>query len=71
MPNVENIKITNKHGVELSFELVTQYMDNEIREYLHGELSPCSPQFFYIMYCKMHNTVKGEEFITERENIVW
>lgn len=71
MTNVENIKVANKHGEELSFELVTQYMDNEIREYLHGELAPCQPQFFYIMYCKMHKSVKGEEFLTEKENIVW
>jgi len=71
MKNFENIKITNKYGEELSFELVTQYMDNEIREYLHGELSPCSPQYFYDEYCDLHMEIFDEEFFTEKENIIW
>ena len=71
MVNVENIKIVNKHGQELSFKKVTHRMDSEIRDYLHVELAPCEPQFFYDMYCKMHNNVKDEEFFTEKENIIW
>lgn len=71
MKNFENVKIKNKYGEELSFELVTQYMDNDIREYLHGELSPCEPQFFYDMYCNMHRKIHDEDFLTEKENIIW
>ncbi len=71
MKNFENINITNKYGQELDFEAVTQYMDDDIREYLHGELAPCSPQYFYDMYVKMHKQVYDEEFFTEGENITW
>lgn len=71
MRNYEVIKIKNKHGQELDFEVVTNYMDDSIREYLHGELSPCSPQFFYDNYVWMHLLVFGKEFFTESRNIVW
>lgn len=68
---IENVKIKNKYGQKLSFELVTQRMDSVIREYLHGELSPCEPQYFYEMYCKMHKRIYDDEFLTEKENIIW
>ena len=67
----ENIKVKNKHGQELDFDVVTNYMDNDIREYLHGEIAPCSPQYFYDMYCKTHKQIHDEEFFTEGENITW
>lgn len=71
MKNFENITIKNKYGQELNFDVVTNYMDNDIREYLHTELAPCSPQYFYNIYCKMHKQIHGEEFFTEGENIIW
>ena len=71
MKNFENITIKNKHGQELDFEVVTNHMDNDIREYLHGVLAPCSPQYFYDMYCKTHKRIYDEEFLTEKENVVW
>jgi hypothetical protein len=46
-------------------------MDDEIREYLHGELAPCEPQYFYEKYCEEHKKKYGEEFLTEEKNIVW
>ena len=67
----ENMNVKNKHGQELDFEVVTNYMDNDIREYLHHQLAPCSPQYFYDMYVKMHKEIHDEEFFTEEENIVW
>ena len=64
--------VLNKYGQELDFEAVVQYMDDEILEYLHGELSPCSPQLFYEAYCVEHKIKFSEEFFTEKgENIIW
>ena len=71
MKNFENITIKNKHGQELDFEVVTNYMDDNLREFLHGELAPCSPQYFYDSYVWLHLLEFGEEFLTEKENIVW
>ena len=69
--NFENITIKNKHGQKLDFDAVTNFMDSDIRDYLHGELAPCSPQYFYDEYCKMHKEIHDKEFFTEKENIVW
>ena len=69
--NFENITIKNKYGQKLDFDAVTKYMDKYIREYLHGELAPCSPQFFYDEYCDLHLKIFNEEFFTEGENITW
>lgn len=66
------MKIVNMYGQELDFEAIVQYMDDEIRERLHGELSPCEPQYFYEAYCVEHFRKFGEIFFTEEsENIVW
>ena len=64
--------VLNKHGKELDFESVVQFMDGEIMEYLHAELSPCSLQLFYEAYCVEHKIKFGEHFFTEEgENITW
>lgn len=63
--------VSNKYGQKLDFEAVVQFMDDEIREYLHGELAPCEPQYFYEKYCEEHKKKYGEEFLTEEKNIVW
>ena len=64
--------ILNKYGKELDFVVVVQYMDDEIVEYLHAELAPCDPQYFYEAYCTEHYKKFGEMFFTEEgENITW
>ena len=67
----ENITIKNRHGQELDYEVVVEYMDDDIREYLHHQLAPCSAQYFYDEYVKMHKEIHGEEFFTEEEHIIW
>lgn len=63
--------VLNKYGNELDFDSVVQFMDDDLREYLHGELAPCEPQVFYDEYCKMHKEKFGETFFTEDDNITW
>lgn len=61
----EPIYVVNRFGEEFDFERITQDMDSNIREYLHCELAPCEPQFFYDMYCILHKKIKREEFWLE------
>ena len=63
--------VKNKYGEPLEYDVVVEYMDDDIREYLHHQLAPCSAQLFYDEYVKMHNQIHDYEFIAERGNIDW
>jgi hypothetical protein len=68
---IEGLVVKNSYGEPLEYDTVVEYMDDDIREYLHHQLAPCSAQYFYDEYCKMHKQIHDEEFFTEEENIVW
>ena len=73
--NEDDITINNKYGEPLNYEDVMEYMDDDIREYLHHQLAPCSAQFFYDEYCKMHKGIYGvdfeDEYFTEEGYLRW
>ena len=46
----------------VDFEAAVMLMDDEIREELNSELSPCSEQEFIDAYAKAHAEKYGEEF---------
>lgn len=46
-----------------SFAYAVQLMDDEIREAVHMDLSPCSDQEFFDEYCKRHFEKYNEEFM--------
>lgn len=50
------------NGSEVYFEDCVNFMDDEIREDLHLELSHCTEQEFLDVYCKRHEEKYGEEF---------
>lgn len=50
------------HGAEFDLDDVAIYMDSEIIEAVHADLSPCSPQEFVDEYLNRHLFVHGEEF---------
>ena len=54
--------VKNRDGVMLDFEDQVADMDDDIRERLHDDLAPCSPQVFYDAYCAAHLEAFGEEF---------
>lgn len=72
---VEGLVVKNKYGEPLEYEEAVEYMDDDIREYLHHQLAPCSAQYFYDEYCKMHKEIHGEDFedeyFTEGVHIIW
>lgn len=50
-------------GVEFDFnDLAEVWLDPDIRESVHQDLSPCSPQAFVDEYCKRHLIAFGEVF---------
>ena len=63
--------VININGHELDFESAVQYMDDEIREDLHGELAPCTEQEFFSAYEQAHEKKYGEEWELSKGNPVW
>ena len=47
---------------EVNFEACVNLMDDEIREAIHAELSPCTEQEFLDAYLKLHSEKYGEQF---------
>ena len=62
--------VINKNGKEIDFEASIELMDDEIRESLHNELSPCSDQVFFSAYEKAHEEKFGEWELS-KENPTW
>lgn len=48
---------------EIDFDLAVSLMDDEIREKLHSEMSPCLKQEFYDAYCEAHEEKYGTPFV--------
>jgi hypothetical protein len=47
----------------VDFDVAVNLMDDDIREVLHNELSPCSEQEFMDAYTDAHQKKYGEEFV--------
>lgn len=62
------MKVTNSYGKEIDFEAAVMLMDDEIREEVHTEYSPCSDQEFFDAYCKLHLQKTCEEFVCDTQN---
>lgn len=63
--------ITNEFGVEINFDAAVNFMDDEIREMLHQEITPCTDQEFFDAYCKAHEDKFDEEWELAKENPVF
>lgn len=55
-------KVVDWYGREIDFDAAVALMDDDIREELHEELSPCSDQRFFNAYLEQHYADFGEEF---------
>ena len=42
--------------------IITQYMDDDIREAVHADMAPCSSRDFLAEYIKRHYEAYGEIF---------
>lgn len=54
------VKDTN--GNPVNFSAAVALMNDELREELHAELSPCSDQEFFEAYAKAHKEKFNEDF---------
>ena len=51
------------NGCNVDFDACVNLMDDDIRETVHDELSPCTEQEFVDRYCELHaEKYNGEEF---------
>lgn len=65
------ITVINKNGLELYFDAAVPHMDEELREILHAELSPCTYQEFFTAYEHAHVRKYGEEWFLSSANPCW
>lgn len=60
--------IKNSWGTEIDFDVAVSMMDDEIRENLHSEITPCTEQEFFTAYAAAHKAQFGEDWILDTEN---
>lgn len=53
---------TNSYGIEIPFDVAVNLMDDDIREQVSSEYSPCTDQEFFDAYAKAHKNEFGEDW---------
>ena len=51
--------VTNRNGVEVSFDACVLLMADSLREEVHARLAPCSEQAFFDAYAAEHERIYG------------
>lgn len=62
------VTVKNQYGVQISFDAAVALMDDETREEVHADISPCSEQDFFDAYCIAHHNRFREDFEPAKEN---
>lgn len=65
------ITVINRNEIEIDFETSVNYMDDEIREQLAQEITPCTEQEFFTAYENAHEQKFGEEWELSKANPCW
>lgn len=60
--------VRNSYNKPILFSTAVQYMEDEIREAVHMECSPCSLQDFFEAYATAYFDAYGEEWICDTRN---
>lgn len=55
--------------MNMKWDVVVSYMDDDIREVLHSELAPCTQQDFFRAYVAAHKNRFGEDFWIDEDEI--
>lgn len=63
--------VINSYGVQIDYDAAVELMDEEIREEVAADLSPCTEQEFFTEYAKRHAEKYGEEWELDKSNPVW
>ena len=60
--------VINPYGLEIDWDAAGVLMDDDIREEVHAELAPCTPQAFFDRYCQLHEERYGEPWELAKPN---
>lgn len=60
--------VVNPYGIYIDFDAAGALMDDNIREEVHTELAPCTPQAFFDRYCQLHAERYGEPWELAKPN---
>lgn len=64
------VYVLNKDSFAIEYDAAVELMDDDLREELHRELSPCSEQDFFDAYADAHKKRFGEEWEPAKGNPV-
>lgn len=60
--------VINHYGLEIDWDAAVALMDDDIREEVHAELAPCTPQAFFDRYCQLHSERYSEPWELAKPN---
>ena len=60
--------VVNEYGVNVDYDLAVSFMDDDLREQIHGALAPCTDQQFFDEYVKRHEQKFNEVWELAKEN---
>lgn len=60
--------VVNEYGVNIDYDLAVSFMDDDLREQIHGTLAPCTDQEFFYEYVKRHEQKFNEVWELAKEN---
>lgn len=60
--------VKNFGDVEIDYDVAVNLMDDDLREEIHADLSPCTEQEFFNEYARRHEIKFGEEWELAKEN---
>ena len=63
-----NSIVINRAGTEIRYNVAVTFMDDDIREALHEQLSPCTDQEFFTAYEQAHEQKHGEPWFLSEEH---
>ena len=61
----------NRSGTIVEFAAAVSYMDDDIRDDLHGDLAPCGIQAFFEAYEAAHEEKHGEPWFLSAKVLNW
>ena len=54
------MKVVNKNGAVIDFDVAVSMMDDNIREFVCSEYATCAEQEFFTVYESVHEKMYGE-----------
>lgn len=63
--------MNNPNLSDYTWEAILELMDDELREWIHAELAPCTRRKFLDAYCVRHLEEFGVPFEIARPTPVW